>query len=239
MTAGLTPKAGPFLNNTACISSAWFIGLHLWRWAPWPKSLYGREQYQEFAVSKSGRCPNMNKTHLQMDQQWTLNSFARGMWKMALFKYCIAHSLNNWASWQAFFSELERKLDSAQLCVPMRSEAHAKGGMDLHRRAGAVPSPPQHGARWERWGAERKRVGKVGWELIESQGHCSDSVIPSWKESVFVLNLVASDFQDVAGSLDHSGACLFTRLLGPGTEGCERKLLKWDTREAKGKAKGF
>lgn len=78
--------------------------------------------------------------------------------------------------------------------------------------------------------AERKRVGKVEGELTESQGRCSDSVIPSWKESCFVLNLVASGFQDVAGSLDLSGACLFTRFLGPGTEGCERKLPQWDTK---------
>lgn len=36
------------------------------------------------------------------------------------------------------------------------------------------------------------------------------------KRAFFVLNLVASDFQDVAGSLDLSEACLFTRLLGQG-----------------------
>lgn len=41
-----------------------------------------------------------------------------------------------------------------------------------------------------------------------------------------MFNLMASDFQDVAGSLDISGACLFTRLLDLGTEEFERKLLK-------------
>lgn len=77
-------------------------------------------------------------------------------------------------------------------------------------------------------------MGEVERELTESQGRCSDSVIPSWKESVFVFNLVASGFQDVAGSLHLSRACLFTRFLGPGTEGCERRLLQWDTKETKG-----
>lgn len=57
------------------------------------------------------------------------------------------------------------------------------------RRVGAGPAPPQLGACGQ--GAERKRVGKAGQGLIESQGRYSDSVIPSWKESGFVLNLVA------------------------------------------------
>lgn len=109
-----------------------------------------------------------------------------------------------------------------------------KTGMAYARELGAVPAPsPQLRAQGE--GAERKRVGKVGQGLIGCQGHCSDSIIPSWKESIFVLNLMASNFQDVAGSLDFSGACLFTRFLGLGTEGCERKLLKRDTK-AKQKA---
>lgn len=60
--------------------------------------------------------------------------------------------------------------------------------MDLRRRAGVVPGPPPHRACGGRGreDPERKRVGKVERELTESQGHCSDSVIPSWKESVFL-----------------------------------------------------
>lgn len=105
-------------------------------------------------------------------------------------------------------------------------EAHAKGRIGLCKRAGAgvvwwvIPAPtPQPAVR--RWGTERERVGKLGRGLIGSQGRCSDSVTPSWKESVSVLNLVASYFQDVAGSLALSRACLFTRFLSSGTEGCE------------------
>lgn len=82
-------------------------------------------------------------------------------------------------------------------------------------------------------------MGKVGQGLIECQGHYCGSVIASWKEIIFVLNLMPPDFQDVAGSLELSGACLFTRLLGPGTEGCERKSLKWDTRRNQKQSKGF
>lgn len=184
----INAKGKPFPNNAAFISSACFAGLHLWRLELQPKSLYGREKYQEFAVSKSGRSSSVNKTQLQTDQQRTLHSFSRGTWKMAPLKYCISHSPNNWASWQAFFSELERKLDSAQLCGRMRCWGPCQGqnGLAQESRGGPGPSTAQGMRRQGEGGPREEKVGKVERQLTESQGHCSDSVIPSWKESVFL-----------------------------------------------------
>lgn len=51
---------------------------------------------------------------------------------------------------------------------------------------GAGLAPPQLGARGG-LGEQRKRMGKAVQRLIESQGHHSDSVIPSWKESIFCV----------------------------------------------------
>lgn len=218
---------------------ACLTGLHLWRWTAQPKLLCGREKHQEVVVSKSGRCSGVNKTHLQIDQQQTLHPFSRATWKMALLKYCISHSQNNWASWQAFFSELDRKLGSAQLCGHMKSWGTCQRQDGLEQDSGGQ-SQPLHSLGHVGVGGREEKSGKswtrTNWKP-RSLLWFNHSFLE--REHFFVLNLVASDFQDVAGSLDLSEACLFTRLLGQGQKDVRGNYSSGTQRETKGKARAF
>lgn len=93
--------------------------------------------------------------------------------------------------------------------------------------SGANPEPSKRPEVTEQ--EERGREwGKVELGLIACQSPCSGSATPSWKEVCGggLRRTSLPGFPDVAGSLEISGVCLFTRLEGPRTEGCEWKLFE-------------
>lgn len=74
---------------------------------------------------------------------------------------------------------------------------------------------------------------------MESQVHCSGSVISSWKERFFVLNLMASDFRMLLAPYSSLGPAYLPGSWAQGQKDARGNYSSGTQRETKGRAKAL